>query len=483
MAQEGKPRNMHSNRRDFLKTAALGATPFLLAGCSIFESARSKSTARPPNIVFIMVDDMGPFDPGCYGPNAQGLETPNIDRIARNGIRFTQAYAGCSLCAPSRCSLMTGKHLGHCSVRGNTGGIPLDPSETTIAEVLKTAGYATGGFGKWGIADVQTEGVPEKNGFDVFFGYYHQIHAHSFWPEYLWRNSEKVEMTGEPGTAERYSHYRIVDEMKNFIRGNAERPFFCYGPWTPPHGNFQIPETDPAWREFKDRPWPRDARVYAAMIRMVDRHIGEILDLLEELEIAENTAIFFCSDNGGTPNWGDLFRSNGPFRGEKRTLYEGGLRVPFVAQWPGHIAPGSESDHLTYFPDVLPTLAEMAGVADRAPSNVDGLSLAPTLEGRSKEQQSQDYLYWENPVWDWGRSFYPEDKFQQALRQGRWKIVRHGASEPWELYDLDVDISEKNDLASRRPDMVENLASLVMEAHEDGPEQIEPEMPPGRKFR
>jgi len=285
------------DRRSFLKAFGIGAASLALEGCvSGSGQTSSSAAAKNPNIVFVIVDDMGWADLGCYG--SRQIKTPNIDRMAAEGVRFTQAYSGCTVCAPARSVLMTGMHMGHTSVRGNTGGIPIRDEDVTVAEVLKRAGYATGGFGKWGLGDVQTPGVPEKHGFDEFFGYYHQVHAHDYWTQYLWRNSQKIPMTGDKGSAERYTHNRIFEQTLKFIRRNKNKPFFCYAPWTPPHGQYQIPESDPAWQMYKDKSWPRDAKVAAAMDTMIDRHVGELLDLLKELEIDERTIVFFCSDNG-----------------------------------------------------------------------------------------------------------------------------------------------------------------------------------------
>ncbi|MGB6033141.1 MAG: sulfatase-like hydrolase/transferase, partial [Bacteroidota bacterium] len=274
------------NRRIILRSAYLAACMLLL-----FTSLRANQE-RQPNIILIMVDDMGYADLECYGSGV--IRTPNIDRMAVEGIRFTDAYSGSCVCAPARSTLMTGRHAGHTSVRGNTGGIPLLDADVTIAEILKKAGYATGGFGKWGLGDIDTPGAPEKQGFDVFFGYYHQIHAHNYYPEYLVRNGQKVRLSGEK--EERYSHYLILKEMLAFIRENRDRPFFCYAPWTPPHGKYQIPDSEPALKSYGDL--EGSARVIAAMISMIDAHVGEVIELLKELEIDDDTIIFFCSDNG-----------------------------------------------------------------------------------------------------------------------------------------------------------------------------------------
>jgi len=338
------------DRRSFLKAVGIGATSLVIEGC-VSGSGQSlgRRAANKPNIIFIVVDDMGWADLGCYG--SRQIKTPNIDQMAAEGVRFTDAYSGCTVCAPARSVLMTGLHMGHTSVRGNTGGIPLRDEDVTIAEVLKRAGYATGGFGKWGLGDVQTPGVPEKHGFDEFFGYYHQVHAHDYWTQYLWRNSQKVPMSGEKGSVERYTHNRIFEQMLKFIRQNQDKPFFCYAPWTPPHGQYQIPESDPAWQMYKDKSWPRDAKVVAAMDTMIDRHVGELIDLLRELEIdeRERTIVFFCSDNGAAKRFDGVLDSSGPLRGFKRSMYEGGIRVPLIARWPGKTKGGTVSEHACYF--------------------------------------------------------------------------------------------------------------------------------------
>ncbi|MDP7305496.1 MAG: sulfatase-like hydrolase/transferase, partial [Pirellulaceae bacterium] len=258
-----------------------------------------------------MADELGYYELSCVG--SPSLLTPNIDRMAREGLRFTQALAGSSVCAPTRCCLMTGKHSGHTSVRSNGGGTPLRAGEETIASILSRAGYATGGYGKWGCGGRGSTGVPEEHGFDDFLGYYDQVHAHSYYPPYLVRNSKEVVLPGNRGGSEgeTYSHYVIVDAAKDFIRTNKDKPFFCYMPITPPHGIFDIPDEDPAWQLFKDKLWPEQAKRYAAMVSMVDRQVGDVLALLRELQLEENTVVFFCGDNGGN----DYFRDEQHPRG------------------------------------------------------------------------------------------------------------------------------------------------------------------------
>ena len=329
--------------------------------------------AKHPNVIYIMADELGYYEPGFMG--GKTILTPNLDRMAAEGIRFSNLYAGSSVCAPTRCCFLTGKHSGHTSVRSNGGGTPLRAEEVTIASMLKPLGYATGGFGKWGCGGRDSTGVPERHGFDVFLGYYDQVHAHTYYPPYLIRNSEEVRLDGNNGgsAGKTYSHYVIHEAAMKFLRDHARKPFFLYLPYTPPHGNFDIPDSDPAWPPYKDKPWTEQARRYAAMVSMVDRQVGEILALLRELGIEQNTLVFFSGDNGGADYFASAKYPRGvhsanknpqtgvEFRGKKGNLYEGGVRVPCIARWPGRIPPGRVSDHLGYFPDILPTVAEAAG--------------------------------------------------------------------------------------------------------------------------
>jgi arylsulfatase A-like enzyme len=467
-------------RREFLKLAGLAAASGLVAGCA-GTPATGKGKNDKPNIIFIIVDDMGWADLGCYG--SKEIKTPNIDRMAAEGLRFTQAYSGCTVCAPARSALMTGFHMGHTSVRANTSGVPLLEEDVTTAEVLKQAGYACGGFGKWGLGDVRTMGVPEKQGFDEFFGYYHQIHAHDYWTDYLWHNSRKVQMRGEKGSGERYTHYLIFEKTLEFIRKNKDRPFFCYAPWTPPHGKYQIPEDEPAWRIYKDKDWPRDAKVAAAMDTMLDRHVGEVLGLAKELGIDERTIVFFCSDNGAAERFDGVLDSSGPLRGRKRDMYEGGIRVPMIVRWPGQIKRGGVSKHIWYFADVMPTFAELAGACEYMPREVDGLSVVPTLLGQRGRQKGHEYLYWEWHLYDWTKRRNVPDGLMQAVRMGKWKVVRHRSDAAFELYDLENDIGEQNDLAGRYPEIVAKAESYIRKNRVEPRPQIEPEMPEGKMFR
>jgi arylsulfatase A-like enzyme len=349
--------------------------------------------------------------------------------------------------------------------------------------VLKRAGYATGGFGKWGLGDAGTTGVPEKHGFDEFFGYYHQIHAHDYWTEYLWRNSRKVPMTGEKGSAERYTHNRIFEQTQKFIHRNKDKPFFCYAPWTPPHGQYQIPESDPAWQMYKDKSWPGDAKVAAAMDTMIDRHLGELIDLLKELEIDERTIVFFCSDNGAAKRFDGILDSSGPLRGFKRSMYEGGIRVPLIARWPGKIPGGVVSEHACYFADMMPTFADLAGALSYIPANVDGLSIVPTLIGRAGEQKKHEFLYWEWQLYNWNKREDVPNGLMQAVRMGKWKAVRHKSNVPFELYDLSDDIGEKNNVAAEHPEIIAKIEAYIKRDRIEPREQIEPDKPEGKRFR
>jgi len=462
-------------RRHFLKALGAAGAALYAGATSAAKAAASTASAapsrRPPNIVYIMSDELAYYELSHMG-NPK-IHTPRIDRMAAEGLRFTQVLAGAPVCAPLRCTLMTGKHTGHASVRANDGGTPLRSEEQTIASMLKDIGYATGGFGKWGCGGRDSTGVPEKHGFDVFFGYYDQVHAHSYYPPYLIRNSEEVALAGNRGgrTGQTYSHYVIMDEALKFIRTNKGRPFFCYLPITPPHGMYDVPADDPAWALYENDEWvkdpdvPHDAKNYAAMVTMVDRNVGQVLDLLRGLELEDNTIVFFTGDNGGQ----DRFRSEqhprgyfGPnvdpktgiaFRGGKGSLYEGGLRIPFLVRWPGRIASGRVSDLLFYQPDVLPTLAELTGA--RPPTGIDGLSILPEILGSratTSQQEEHRFLYWEH-------------RSQVAVRMDNWKAIQPKKDAPWELYDLNVDPGEMTDVADRHPDLLVRMKTYARESH------------------
>ena len=454
---------MTQSRREFVRGISIGAGA-LAVGATTPLAAKAK---RPPNVVYFMVDEMAYYELSFMGhPNHQ---TPNLDKMAAEGVWFTQALAGAPVCAPTRCTLMTGKHLGHSSVRANDGGTPMREGEETVASILKDIGYATGGFGKWGCGGRGSTGVPEKHGFDVFLGYYDQVHAHTFFPPYILRNSEEVPLEGNKGgaTGPTYSHYKIIDGAMDFIRENKDNPFFCYMCVTPPHGMHSIPDDDPAWRIFKDKDWPEGPRRYAAMVNMIDRQIGDVIALLKKLGLDDNTIVFFCGDNGGQDIFRDKDHPRGfhgqnvdpktgkGFRATKGNLYEGGLRIPMIARWPGKIEPGRKSDHLWYFPDVLPTVAEITGA--NAPKDIDGISIIPELIGAKpagRKQEKHEYLYWEY-------------RTQTAVRMGDWKLIRTKADRDWELYDLSKDIEEKVDIADEHPDILAKMKGYAAEAHEE----------------
>ncbi|MDN5202143.1 arylsulfatase [Fulvivirgaceae bacterium BMA10] len=458
---------------------------FFLFSCGVRETSEQINTKpSPPNIIHIVLDELGYFETSYM--NNQYLETPNIDKLAAGGLRFNQLLAGASVCAPTRSVLMTGKHLGHTTVRGNAGNQSLLPNDTTIAMVLKKAGYATGGFGKWGLGDANTEGVPEKHGFDIFYGYYDQRHAHTYFPEYLVRNSQKEYLEGNTNDyykGRHFAHDLIFEESLKFIKENQDKSFYCYLPFTVPHGLWGIPANNPEWNEYKNQDWgggmqrrKEDPLIYAAMVKMVDRQIGELIELLEKLKLDENTLVLITGDNGGEYYFanekyprGQFDPNGGVFRGEKRDFYEGGLRIPAVVWWPGKIKPGSVSEHLCYFPDIMPTFAELVGV--HAPDDIDGLSLVPTLLGEEqagRTQEKHEYLYWESPN-GW-----------VAVRSGNWKIVKRGKimspstrrtmgkpSGEFELYNLAEDLGEKTDLAAEYPEIVERLSKYAEMAHEE----------------
>lgn len=441
--------------------------------CTLTSCKTKSSQENKPNIIFIMLDEWGYFESSGMGHPI--LETPNIDRLASEGMRFTQLLAGANVCAPTRSSLMTGQHTGHTTVRSNGGGLGLSAQDITIANILKDAGYATGGFGKWGLGDVGTTGVPEKHGFDTFFGYYHQVHAHTYYPRYLIHNSAKVPLEGNTGdflSGKTFSHNLIHEKGMEFIRTNKDHPFFAYLPWTPPHGYWAMPEDEPAWQKYKNMHWDAsnqkgeaDAQMYAAMLEMVDRQIGEIIALLKELDIDDNTIVFLCGDNGGQPYFNNSKYPDGffapnldpqtgmRFRGGKGNFYEGGLRIPFMVRWPGKIKQGTVTDHLGYFPDVMPTLAEIAGT--EKPATSDGISLLPILlaqDPNNNKEKQHAYLYWEDP-----RSC--------AVRMNNWKAIRPTKNAAFELYDLSKDIEENNNVAANYPEILEKMMRYANDAH------------------
>lgn len=454
--------------------------------------------AERPNIIFILSDDLSYRDLACYGQ--QHIETPNLDRLYRQSMRFTQAYAGACECAPTRCSLMTGLHMGHARIRLNRsvrGQDHLLDEDVTVAEILKQADYATGFFGKWGIGTPGTEGVPYKQGFDLAFGYYDQRRAHTYFPEFLYRNEKKLELPQNVGfdMARAYRHTRddsahhydaagnfiaqgvkdpeqvvysenlMCEEAIQFIRANRAGPFFLYYATQLPHGPVVTPNLG-QYRDREDFPDLR-RREWAAMVTHMDESVGRIADLLKQLDIDDDTVIFFAGDNGYS-HWGYMARrrwlddpflhNKGPWRGGKFTSTEGGVRVPLFVRWPGRIKPG-DCEQVCAFWDFLPTAADLAGLAP--PEGTDGISLVPILTGRPTEQAQHDYLYWENAQ-------------TQAARKGRYRAFRPQPAEPMEVYDLVTDEASTNDLARERPDLVQQFEQIFREAHVDSQWYINP---------
>lgn len=423
---------------------------------------------RRPNIVFILADDLGYGDLGCYGQRQ--VRTPHLDRLASQGLRFAQCYAGSTVCAPSRCALMTGRHTGHCTVRGNAL-VPLRAGEVTVASLLKNAGYATGLVGKWGLGEPGTPGVPTRQGFDSFYGYLNQVHAHNYYPDYLWRDEVRVPIAGNVVrggiAAERvqYAPDLLTREALAFLEKHRQGPFFLYFAAISPHANnergraegngMEVPDDAP----YADRPWPQPQKNHAAMITRLDADVGRVLAKLRDLGLEENTIVFFSSDNGPHKEGGAdpaFFKSAGPLRGFKRDLTEGGIRVPMIVRWPGVIQPGTVSDQVWAFWDFLPTAADIAGA--KAPPGLDGISVVPVLRGR--ELPARAVLYWE----------FHERGFHQAVRAGDWKAIRHRPGGPLELYDLKSDVGETTDVAALHPDVVKRLDNELRGARTESTE-------------
>ena len=436
----------------------------------------ASATGRP-NIIFILADDLGYGDLGCYGQ--ERIRTPCIDRMAAEGMRFTQHYSGSTVCAPSRCTLMTGMHTGHAAIRDNEGGFgakPLGPSDVTVAQVLKQAGYATAVIGKWDMAGPSARGIPNQHGFDYSFGYLHSSRAHNHHPDYLWRNGQKVILDGnQNGQGTQYSHDLFTQEALEYIEQERCLPFFLYLAYTLPHAELTVPEdslkpyrgTFPEepfetkssweWRPGRYRPQGSPKAAFAGMVSRLDRDVGRLLTALEEQGLDRDTLVILAGDNGPHREGGatpQFFGSSGPLRGLKRDLYEGGIRVPFIARWPGKIEPDSTADHISAFWDFLPTCAELAG-AD-VPEGIDGLSMVPTLLGQADRQERHESLYW-------------EFKEKRAVRMGNWKAVRLGGEDgKLELYNLGNDIAEEHDLSEQHPEIIARIGE-IMKMSRDAP--------------
>ncbi|WP_233903461.1 arylsulfatase [Stieleria maiorica] len=429
------------------------------------------------NIIYIMVDDLGYGDLGCYGQKQ--IQTPHLDQMAAEGMRFTDHYAGHTVCRPSRLVLWTGQHVGHTGLTGNRSR-SLTGKEPTVAKLLQQAGYATGGVGKWALghvdspAEVNNDGHPNRNGFDYWYGYLNQSNAHNYYPPYLWENDRQVFLPGNvlmdhPMARGRvsekkvtYSHDKMTDAALAFIQRNHRSPFLMHIHWTIPHANneggrvlkdgMEVPD----YGIYADRPWPNPEKGFAAMITRMDADVGRLFQMLKDLGIDENTLVIFTSDNGPHREGNhdhEYFDSNGVLKGFKRSMHEGGIRVPMIARWPGNIAAGSQSDLPSAFWDFLPTACEIAGV--EPPSDIDGISYLPTLLDKSADQRKHEYLYWASQ----------EGDTTIGIRKGPWKLVRYrkdrDGQPDWRLYDLRNDLGETNDLAAKHPEQVEEILELV----------------------
>ena len=415
-------------------------------------------SGRLPNIVFILLDDAGWGDLGCYGQKL--IRTPHIDQAAREGTRFTDCYAGGAVCAPSRSVLMTGLHTGHTAIRANAGTIPLLASDVTIAQVLKKAGYATGGFGKWGLGDAGSDGIPTKHGFDEFFGYLHQVHAHSYYPDFLWDNEKKFPLPGnKDGKGTQYSASVIADRSLEFLRKHAGGPFFLYACTTLPHAKFEPPDLSP----YEKMQWTDGQKAYAAMVTRADAYVGRIMSAIRERGLEKDTLVFIASDNGahsGEDKGYELFRSNGNLRGEKGQLYEGGIRDPMIVRWPGRVRAGAVSDYPWYFCDMMPTLAEL--VKSAPPPNLDGVSVLPLLLGGTRP--AREFLYWEANAWNAKMQKFQPERLAQAVRTGDWKAVRIKAGAPLELYNLRNDPGETKNVAEGNPAVIARIENYLKTA-------------------
>lgn len=453
---------------------------------------------KKPNVIYIYADDLGYGELGCYGQ--QKIKTPHLDQLAREGVRFTQHYTSAPVCAPARAMLMTGKHAGHSYIRGNYelggfedetegGQMPLPEGAFTIAHLMKNAGYTTGLIGKWGLGMNNTTGAPDKQGFDYYYGYLCQKQAHNFYPTHLWENGKWDTLNNSffyvhrpiaknsPDSAfdnfrgKDYSLTKMAEKTFDFIRSNKDKPFFLYLPYTGPHVSLQAP--DEAVKEyigqFEEQPYYGDKgyastkyplSTYAAMITYMDKQIGKIMALLKELKLDENTIVMFSSDNGTTFDVGGVngafFNATGGLRGRKQELYEGGIREPFIARWPGRVPAGKVSDHISVQFDMMATLAELTGVT--APPN-DGISFLPTLLGKTGQQKQHPFVYFE----------FPERSGQVAVRMGNWKGVKSNMKSdknaPWEIYNLKEDIGETKDIAAQHPELAKQFEEILWQQH------------------
>ena len=460
-----------SSKRYLIVFAVAAAIWFTSTGAT--KADNNATSIRKPNVIYILADDLGYGDLSCYGQKK--FTTPNIDALARKGMRFTQHYSGSTVCAPSRCCLMTGLHTGHAVVRGNAevqpeGQAPMPADTFTVAHLMQKAGYKTGIFGKWGLGAPGSASEPLEMGFDRFYGYNCQRIAHSYYPAFLW-NDDKRELLIENAAQKPkvYAPKLIQQQAIEFIRENKEQPFFLYYAAVQPHADMIAPkgfmnrhrgkyDPETPYKEEYYRGQDEPHAAFAAMVNVLDNYVGQISNELEKLGIADNTLIIFTSDNGPHTEGGhdpEYFDSNGIFKGTKRDLYEGGTRVPMIANWPGKINAGSRSDHVSAFWDFLPTMAELT--EQPLPGETDGISMMPTLVGGS-EQQQHEFLYWE----------FAERKGRVAIRKGNWKAVRYEASidphSPLELYDLSDDPGESVNVAAEHPEIASELRNLIESA-------------------
>lgn len=434
----------------------------------------------PPNIIYILADDLGYGDLSCYGQKK--FKTPNIDKLASQGMLFTQHYSGSTVCAPSRSALLTGKHTGHTIVRGNKevkpeGQYPISDGTYTLAEAMKKAGYTTGAFGKWGLGFPGSSGDPTNQGFDTFFGFNCQRLGHNYYPRHLWHNRDSILLKENYGEKkETYAPSLIHDKTLQFIESNKKNPFFLYIASIIPHAELVAPEkilknyrgkylpekeyigvdSGPEYRNGPYQSQKEPHAAFAAMINILDSQVGEIMNKVEEAGIANNTIIIFTSDNGPHTEGGAdpiYFDSNGPLKGFKRDLYEGGIRVPMIVSWPGKTIPNSKTDHISAFWDIFPTFTDIIGAQN--PKDLDGISLLPTILGDTNNQKKHDYLYWE----------FHEKGGRQAIRKGQWKAIKYNIFKnpdaPFELYNLTEDIGEANNIAHKYPDVCEEMEKIL----------------------
>lgn len=456
----------------------------LLALLAVRPALSRAEIPRKPNIIFVLADDLGYGELGCYGQKT--IATPHLDQMAAEGLRFKQFYSGNTVCAPSRTTLLTGLHNGHATIRKNqnpeSDGASLRLNEPTVAKVLKAAGYTTGVIGKWGLGTDKNDGHPDKQGFDFFLGFLTHKHAHNHFPDFLWRNRERLPLpnkvrstsqdpvndpAGVPTERVQYADDLFASEALGFVEKNRSHPFFLYWSMTIPHANNEASAAlkdgneVPDYGSYTDRPWNNPQKGHAAMLERMDQYVGRLLDQLRRLGLERNTLVIFSSDNGhhteGGEGESDLFAKSGPLRGQKRDLTEGGIRVPMIAWWPGQVPTGKTSSHVAYFGDFLSTASELAGAP--TPEGRDGISFAPELQGRSEQQRQHSHLYWE---------FYERGFTQALVLDGRWKVIRTSSQKPKvEVYDLQNDLGETQEIADQQPDLLTRAEALFRSEHRD----------------